>query len=193
MVFSSIYTLVLTLTCSPPSLFCSTHCRCGSFTSMPRLASAYHNHALPLHCVTKPCLASATLCCSMLCRCNSTPFYADAILFYAKLCRCVPLQISAIPRHSTPSPIIATPCHRNSTLFYADAIPFVAVAKPLGAMPCLSNSYYAYPLRLFCVSVQLALCSAAASLAVLLLHYAYASLNVTNHRHAYAFQRLTKP
>ena len=174
MVFSSIYTLVLTLTCSPPRLRCSvqpiavafrsTHCRCGSFTSMPRLAFACLIYALPLHCVTKPRLASATLCCSMLCLCNSF------------LRKTMPLRTFAILSYSAPSPIIAIPCHRNSTLFYADAIRFVAL-----------------PLRLFCISVQLALCPATASLVVLLLRYAYASLNVTNPRHAYAFQRLTKP
>ena len=84
----------------------------------------------------------------------------------------MPLRTFANLRYSAPLPIIAIPCHCNSTLFYADAILFIAL-----------------PLRLFCISVQLVLCSAAASLAVLLLHYAYASLNVTNPRRAYAFQR----
>lgn len=147
----------------------------------PRLRLSMLCSALPLHCVTKPCLASATLCCSMLCS-------AVAILFYAKLGLCNSLPCRSMPFHAVAylcnSPLFHAIAHHrhsmppqfNAILFYADAIRFVAL-----------------PLRLFCISVQLALCSAAASLAVLLLHYAYASLNVTNPRCAYAFQRLTKP
>lgn len=167
-------------------LFNSLPLRLIRLDATPRLCLSMLCSALPLHCVTKPCLASATLCCSMLCRCNSFLRKTMPLRTFANLRYSTPLPIIAILRYSTPLPINAIPCHRNSTLFYANAI-----LRP--AMPCLSNSYYAYSLRLFCVSVQLALCSAAASLAVLLLHYAYASLNVTNPRRAYAFQRLTKP
>ena len=164
---------------SSPSLFCSPHCRCVPFNSLP--LRLIHLDATPRLCLSMLCSALPMLYITTPLQFFSTQNYAVAYLCNSQLFCAI-----AHHRHSMPPQFNAILCRCNS-------IHFVADAKPIDAMPCLSNSYYAYPLRLFCVSVQLVLCSATASLVVLLLRYAYASLNVTNPHHAYAFQRLTKP
>ena len=166
MVFSSIYTLVLTLTCSPPCPRCSvqpiavafrsTHCRCGSFTSMPRLAFACLIYALPLHCVTKPRLASATLCCSMLCLCNSFLRKTMPLRTFAipRLCPSSPFHATAIQRYSMPMRFASSLClcvcfaFLFSSLF---ALPLHLLPSCCFTMPMLRLSYshhsIAVPLR----------------------------------------------
>lgn len=154
MVFLSIYTLVLTLyivltlTCSPPSLFCSTHCRCVSVQLIAVAAHSPRCHASPSLVYALFCFAFALRNQALLSLCHSLLLYALPLQFFstqnyavatpclAVPCLAVPCHALAILRYSTLSPIIAIPCHRNSTLFYADAILLISLPLPNLSEPC---------------------------------------------------------
>ena len=124
MVFSSIYTLVLTLTCSPPCPRCSVQ----------PIAVAAHS----LRCHASPLLVYALFCFAY-----ALHNYAFAILFYAKLCRCVPLQFSAILRHRPSSPFHATAIQR-----YSMPMRFASSLCLCVCFAFLFSSLFALPLHL---------------------------------------------
>ena len=117
MVFSSIYTLVLTLTCSPPCHRCSVQ----------PIAVAAHS----LRCHASPLLVYALFCFAY-----ALHNYAFAILFYAKLCRCVPLLFPAFAhhRHSMPPQFNAILCRCDSLRRFAFA--FVLHFCSARSLPC---------------------------------------------------------